>query len=144
MTDKDILKKNAPKYTVCFNDKCQLHESCLRWQTGLHVPSEQRTTACINPHIAGYGTNNCPECRSDKPVRMPKGMIHFYENMPGKTERAIKADLIDRYTRVGYYKMRNGMRQITPEMEAEITEICSRHGWTEPPIFDNYVEELLW
>ncbi len=144
MTNEEQMKEKAKTYLVCFNSGCAQREHCLRWLVSHHVPVDQKFITCINPNYAARISAACPYYRDCKPVRIPKGMIHFYDKMPSLTERAIKAELIARFTRVGYYKLRNGKRQITPEIESEIIKVCASHGWTGPLVFDEYVEEMLW
>ncbi len=144
MTEENILREKAAKYQLCFNDNCPRHVHCLHWQVGQHVSEELPIVTCINPRFSQVATNECPYYRDDMPQRVAKGMIHFYETMPRKLEVAIKSDLIARFTRVGYYKMRNGLRPITPDIEQIITNICHSHGWKEELKFDEWVEDVIW
>lgn len=144
MVDEEILRKKTKGYVVCYSSKCPQREHCLRWQAAHRVKPDERIVTCINLLRPDTTNGSCQDYRDNKPVRIPKGMIHFYDNMPGKLEREIKSSLIARFTRVGYYKLRNGERQITPQIEREIAEICLEHGWSQPLVFDEYTEELLW
>ena len=144
MIDENILKEKAAKYLLCFKDNCPHHVHCLHWQVAQHVSEELPIVTCINPRFSQVATNECPYYRDDTPQRVAKGMIHFYEAIPRKLETAIKADLIARFTRVGYYKMRNGLRPITPDIEQIISDVCRSHGWKEELKFDERGEEVIW
>ena len=144
MLDEKTLQEKACKYLVCFNEQCLRHEHCLRWQVGLHVPADRWIVTTINPRNTYVAAGECPYYRDDKPVRIPKGMVNFFEDMPLKQARFIKAAFIQEFTHIGYYHYRNGSKQITPDVVQVMEEICRKHGWTQPLAFDEYVEEVLW
>lgn len=144
MIDENILREKATKYLLCFKDNCPRHIRCLHWQVAQYVSEELPIVTCVNPRFKQVETNECPYYHDDTPQRVAKGMIHFYEAIPRKLETAIKADLIARFTRVGYYKMRNGLRPITPEIEQIISDVCHSHGWEEELKFDERGEEVIW
>lgn len=145
MTEQEsIFSEKAVSYLVCFNTQCGLHEKCLRWMVGQHVPSEPISRLSINPLNSQVVAGSCPVFRDSAPRHMPVGMTHFYYDMPGRLERAIKGALISRYSRTGYYRYHNGSRPITPEVEEEIRRTCNEHGWTQPLKFDSYVDDYQW
>ena len=144
MIDENILREKAKYYTVCFNGECPLHDHCLRWQAGHYLPEHLYSVYCFNPNHPGAATDNCPGFRTDQLQRIPRGMVHFYEAMPGKMERAIKARLIERYSRVMYYRYRRGEYPITPDVEQTILHVCRDCGWTADPVYDSYDDELVW
>lgn len=144
MTDENILKEKAAKYLLCNNDNCPRHVHCLRWQVAQYVSEELPIVTSVNPRFKQVVTNECSYYRDDTPQRVVKGMIHFYEIIPRKLETAIKADLIARFTRVGYYKMRNGLRPITPDIKQIITDVRRNHGWKEELKFDKRGEWMVW
>lgn len=144
MTDENILKEKATKYLLCFNDNCPRHVHCLHWQVALYVSEELPIVTFVNPRFKQVVTNECSYYRDDTPQRVAKGMIHFYDTIPRKLETAIKADFITRFTRVGYYKMRNGLRPITTDIEEIITNVCRSHGWKEELKFDEQGGQVIW
>ena len=144
MIDQNVLEEKARKYIVCFDGQCPLHEHCLRWQAGQHVPATYFSVNSVNPRYAHAAGSECIAYRSDVPQRVAVGMVHFYEAMPGAMERTIKGRLIERYSRVVYYHDRRGDLFITSDVEQEIARICRECGWTEPLQFDGYSEELVW
>ena len=144
MIDKKILEEKAQKYIVCFDVQCPQHEHCLRWQAGQYVPESYFSVYCVNPNHVRKDGGECIAYRDDRPQRVPVGMVHFYEAMPGAMERAIKSRLIERFSRVIYYRYRRGDMTITPDVEQEIERICRECGWTDPLQFDGYAEKLIW
>ena len=144
MIAEDILREKAKTYLVCYQDQCPLHSHCLRWQAAQYVPDRLFSVRCVNPKYQGCATEACPAYRSDQPQRIPVGMVKFYDAMPGKMVRAIKGQLIERFSRVVYYQYRRGERDITPAIEQEIARICQECGWTAAPQYDGYTEKLIW
>lgn len=144
MIDENILREKAKNYIVCFNNECPLHEHCLRWQVGLYVPEQRYSVICFNPNHMHYEGDTCPGYRSDQPQRIPRGMVNFYAAMPGAMEVSIKRLLIDYYSRAIYYSYRRGDRPITPAVQQVIIDACRQCGWTAPPVFDSYSDELVW
>lgn len=144
MTPQEQLRQKAPHYLLCFVDKCPLHSSCLHWLAGQESQNTERIMRCLNPKHPGVGTRQCPEYRENLIVRHARGMVHFYEQMPGKTERSIKNRLISIYGRTCYYRMRNETYLITPEMQQEISRVCREEGWTEEPSYDGWQDEYQW
>ena len=69
-----LIKQAKEGYTVCYIDQCPLHNQCLRWLVGQHVPHTASTYRCVNPHFEGVATVDCPMYRNDQKVRFAKGM----------------------------------------------------------------------
>ncbi|MCR5641819.1 MAG: DUF6078 family protein [Prevotella sp.] len=145
MTEQEtIFSEKAASYLVCFNEQCGKHKQCLRWQVGQYVPQELVACKCINPNNEQVVAGSCPVFRIAKPTRMAVGMRGFYHDMPGWQERVIKNNLIDIYTRTGYYRYHNGSKPIPPDVEEKIRAVCQKQGWDKPLHFDGYVESYQW
>ena len=144
MIDEMTLREHAKGYDLCFCGHCPRHEHCLRWQVGQYVSPSRQTVTCVNPLAEHVATDQCPAYRDDMPQRVAKGMVYFYDEMPRKLEVVIKAALIARFTRVGYYNMRKGLKPITADKEQVIENVCRAYGWTQPLQFDKYVNEIIW
>ena len=59
-----LIKQAKEGYTVCYIDQCPLHNQCLRWLVGRHVPRTASTNRCVNPHFEGVATADCPMYRN--------------------------------------------------------------------------------
>lgn len=138
------LAAMADRYIVCFHDECTRHEHCLRWLVGRHSPSENYMLNCISPIYRKAQEGVCDMHRPADPVTMPLGMVHFYDEMPGRLEVSVKGALISRYGRTRYYRYRNGQLPITPDVESTIRQVCQDQGWTTPLKFDSTVEDFLF
>lgn len=87
---------------------------------------------------------DCPMFLKDQKVKMGKGMIHLFEDMPRKMGDTVKALLIKEYKRTYFYEYRNGTRLITPSMQEYIANVCKENGWDKPVTYDEYVEDYEW
>ena len=86
-----LMKKANEGYIVCHEQQCPLHEHCLRWQVGQHVPSSACTYTCVNPNYQHVATSDCPMYRKDEKVRFAKGMKNmFNDDMPKSVQDAVK------------------------------------------------------
>ena len=82
-----LIKQAKEGYTVCYADQCPLHNHCLRWLVGQHVPTTRSSYHCVNPHFEGVASDDCPMYRNDQKVRFAKGMLHiFTDDMPKRVE----------------------------------------------------------
>lgn len=144
MTKEEIFRKKAPHYLVCFIDQCPLHENCLRWLVGCEAPTDTLMLPSVNPRHPETGTEQCPHYRQEQYVNMARGMMNFYDNMPGRTERAIKHRLISMFSRKTYYDYRKGVRLIPPDIQAQIEQVCQEEGWTGELNYDGWEKEILW
>lgn len=99
------------------------------------------TPLLSTPYRKDVVAGTCTDFCSNVKVKMARGMLNFYENIPEGKAKAIRKALIQNFTKTKYFKFRNGTNPITPADRAEIAAICRSCGWNEPPVFDNYYEE---
>ena len=144
MNKEDSLRKRALKGKVCLNWQCAKREHCLLWLMCAYLPNDTSVVTCVNPKNKEVAKGNCPYYLSDERVMMAKGMVGFYDEMPRKMEEPIKGLLIAQYGRTIYYEYRNGVRLISPKMQAFIKEICLHCGWTQEPKYDEVEEDYAW
>jgi len=140
-----ILKDKAKHgFIVCFNKECYRREHCLRWIAKDYVPQNTFVQKSVNLASEAVQGNNCPMFLKDQKVKMGKGMIHLFEDMPRKMGDTVKAQLISEFKRTYFYEYRNGKRLITPIMQNFIAKICNQNGWDKPVIYDDYVVDYEW
>ena len=143
--DFTILKAKAKHgFVVCFNKECYRREHCLRWLAKDYVPQETFVQKSVNLASEAVQGKDCPMFLKDQKVKMGKGMIHLFEDMPRKVGDTVKALLIKEYKRTYFYEYRNGSRLMTPSMQKHIANVCKENGWDEPVTFDEYVEDYEW
>ena len=90
------------------------------------------------------GGEHCVKFRPNVRTTKKKGMTHFYYDMPGRIEKAIRQELIRHFGRTQYFEMRNGTRLISADDEAAIATICRSHGWEGPFVYDGEEDGLQW
>ena len=145
MSEKEeLFREKAVKYVVCHSERCPLHEHCLRAILSHYAPEDCLVTNSINLNNPQMQTEQCPMYRSDEIRRMPVGLTWLCHDMPHWQERVIKGNLIRQFTRSGYYRLRNGSRPITPDVEQYIRQLLKAHGITQEPRFDGYIEDYVW
>lgn len=143
-TREQIFTEKADHYNMCYSTICPLREHCLRSILTSYAPTDRLFVQVVNLNNPQMQGPDCPQYRSDKPVRMPSGLVSIYYDMPGRIERSIKHHLIAVYSRKRYYEYHNGTRPMTPDVEHYVRQVIKNAGWSEEPRFLNYVEEYLW
>lgn len=144
MITEKRLREQSAHYLPCFISQCSRHETCLHWLTGQETTELGVNIFCVNPMNPDVKAGQCPLYRENKTVLYARGMMHFFEEMPGHMEQAIKRHLISLYTRKRFYEYRNGTRLIPPEAQQQIARICQEKGWTGPLRYDGWEEDYLW
>lgn len=144
MKNEQRLREQSASYLPCFNDHCERHETCLHWLVGQHTTQDAISIPCVNPMRPEVKAGRCPMYRENQVVSYARGMIHFFDEMPGRLERAIKGRLIALYSRKKFYEFRNGTRPISPDVQSVIARICQECGWTATPQYDAWEENYRW
>ena len=138
------MKDKVDHYTICFIDNCPLHKHCLRWMVGRYADPSRTVYLSINPHNPLVANDDCPQYREDIRVKMKKGFVNIYYDMPGHMEAKIRQQLIAKLGRKPYFEMRKGQRLITPEQQELIERVIRANGWEGPIRFDGEEEDYLW
>lgn len=146
MKDKETLfREKADRYLCCFNAGCPRSSQCLHFEVGRYMAPAKTVATCISPVYQHATDGQCGLFRDNQPVTMPVGMkTRFYQDMPYRTQRAIKDALIDYNCRTTYYKYHNDELPITPDYLAVIHDACRRAGWDQPLHFDGEIIDYLW
>lgn len=144
MNREESLSKHSKNYLPCFIDSCPRHKLCLHWLTGQHTTDTNPNITIVNPLNPEVKANKCPFYREAVLVDYARGMMHFYDDMPSRFERYIKARLIHLFTRKRYYEYRNGTRLISPDVQQQIAAVCRENGWEGDLHYDAWEEDFLW
>ena len=140
---EEQFREMATKTAVCQSQDCPIREHCLRRILNDYVPENNQVVSVVNLRNPKMQKEDCPRYCSDQPVRMPLGLKRMYYDMPHHLERTIKNRLIYLTNRKLYYEYHNGRRPVTPDVEQLIRQTLLAAGWTQEPVFDDYVEEYL-
>ena len=144
MTQEEILREKSEHYLLCYVNECSRHETCLRWLVGQQSKKEAIVTESVNPMNPEVREGKCPMYRENTTASYAIGMMHFFDQMTGQTERSIKNALIHLFSRKRFYEYRNGTRPIPPEVQKTISKVCLANGWTNEPQYDGWTEDYNW
>lgn len=147
MTEKNIeerFREKADTYVVCYSTTCPRRDHCLRSILSRYVAADVRLVKSINLANPAMQRDDCPEFRDDQLHLLPYGLKPLYQEMPRAVERAVKNRLIEIYSRKRYYEYHNGVRPLTPDVEAFLRQMLRNAGWQHEPTFLGYVEEYVW
>ena len=144
MTQEEILREKSEHYLLCYVNECSRHETCLRWLVGQQSKKEAIVTESVNPMNPEVREGKCPMYRENTTASYAIGMMHFFDQMTGQTERSIKNALIHLFSRKRFYEYRNGTRPIPPEVQKTISKVCLANGWTNEPQYDSWAEDYNW
>ena len=86
----------------------------------------------VNPYRRDVVAGTCTDFCSNAKVKMARGMLNFYENIPEGKAKSICKALIQHFTKTKYFKFRNGTYPITPQDRNEIAANCGDCGC--PPV----------
>ena len=139
--EQSLLRERSRHYLLCYNATCPRKDHCLHWLVGQWASDDTLYATVVNPYRKDVVAGTCTDYCSNAKVKMARGMLNFYENIPEGKAKAIRSDLIATFNKTLYFKWRNGEKPITPEQQTQIASICRANGWTEPPVYDAYYEE---
>ena len=139
--EQSLLRERSRHYLLCYNATCPRKDHCLHWLVGQWASDDTLYATVVNPYRKDVVAGTCTDYCSNAKVKMARGMLNFYENIPEGKAKAIRSDLIATFNKTLYFKWRNGEKPITPEQQAQIASICRANGWTEPPVYDAYYDE---
>lgn len=144
MTDEQLFTQKARTEVVCFSDQCPLSKHCLRRHLTQYLPDDLRLVTCMNPRYKDVEAGRCGLFVSDQKVQMARGMMEFFDEMPGRMTYQVRNALIDRFSRKIFYAYRKGERLLSPAKQQVIADILKEHGWEKPPRYDGYVMDYCW
>lgn len=139
--EQSLLRERSRHYLLCYNATCPRKDHCLHWLVGQWASDDTLYATVVNPYRKDVVAGTCTDYCSNAKVKMARGMLNFYENIPEGKAKAIRSDLIATFNKTLYFKWRNGEKPITPEQQVKIAAICHAHGWIEPLVYDAYYDE---
>ena len=127
-------------YLLCFNDECELAESCLHRLAVRSGRQKDEVVTVVNP--IRYCGKNCRYYKENKVVTMAYGMKDSFHEVKADHIASLRNSLINHFGRGSYYLRRNGLRGITPEEQQYIASIFRHFGYELK--FDRMEEETQW
>ena len=127
-------------YLLCFNDECELAESCLHRLAARSGRQKDEVVTVVNP--IRYCGKNCRYYKENKVVTMAYGMKDSFHEVKADHIASLRNSLINHFGRGSYYLRRNGLRGITPEEQQYIASVFCHYGYELK--FDRMEEETQW
>lgn len=141
MTNKQPQYETMPEhYLLCFNDECELAESCLHRLAARSGRQKDEVVTVVNP--IRYCGKNCRYYKENKVVTMAYGMKDSFHEVKADHIATLRNSLINHFGRGSYYLRRNGLRGITPEEQQYIASVFRHFGYELK--FDRMEEETQW
>lgn len=127
-------------YLLCFNDECELANSCLHRLAARSRQQKDEVVTVVNP--IRYCGKNCRYYKENKVVTMAYGMKDSFHEVKADHIASLRNSLINHFGRGSYYLRRNGLRGITPEEQQYIASVFRHFGYELK--FDRMEEETQW
>jgi hypothetical protein len=128
----------------CFAKVCKLADTCMRLLTVSLIPANHQTVNFINPALVTPDKGKCAYYLKDQTVQFALGMSHTFDKMEYQKVTSLKHALMGYYGETSYYRCARGARYITPAEQRDIADIFRRHGISEAPVYDKYVDMYPW
>lgn len=141
----EIDTTNMPKgYVICYNDTCPKAQECLHWIAAQLPVKEGSVVNAVNLSRYKGHEDECPHFRPNRIVRMAYGFKHIYDNLPASKKVNVKQSVERAFGHTEYYRYYNCKKPLTPRDQQIIKERFARYGFTDPIVFDKYIDEVDW
>lgn len=130
-------------FAHCLNKECKRGNECLRYQASLHIPTEVRTFTVVNSLFVATA-EECPYFKADTPVLFAKGMTHLLARIPHNDAIEIKREMLKTFGRTLYYRFWRKEHLFNPKQQEYICQLFQERGLTDPPVFDEFIEQYEW
>jgi len=137
----DSLKySDVPRdWAICFQSDCPLAASCLRRQAAVVAPADLTHHECVLP--AARNGESCRCFVENKVVRLAYGMRKLLVGVTYEQGIALREHLYKIFgSRSQFYRYTERRWPITPDQQAQVTELFRRFGVAREPEFDSYSE----
>ena len=141
MNTKPLNKRVPDNYLICLNSGCGRAPECIRHFAAENGGDRAGVLQIVNPALKDCG---CPYFKKLLTGMVAYGMSHTFDDVRAKDLPAIRKSLVAHFGNGSYYRRRNGEVGITPAEQEYIAGAMEAKGYTAPPVFDRYSEEILW
>ena len=141
----DKNKKVPAHFAFCFQQGCAKEATCLHKLACQYVEKEKQQIICVNPlHVEGQEGEHCPCYEETVQVEMARGFLNALGTVPSAKVETVAQELIKKFNRSYYYRMRKGTMPITPSQQEVIAQVLIKAGAPTPIVFDSYETDNLW
>ena len=137
MSEKKLNFNPPSGFLHCFNAKCQLADTCLRYQSAACIPPECKSVLVVNPSCASSG-ETCQEFLSMESQRCAYGIDHLYDELPYAVAVKMKNYLISYFGKNIYYRFKRKEKGFTPQLQVFVQSVFRDFGVEKIPHFDYY------
>lgn len=130
-----------PSWQLCFCDGCPLHEQCLRFQAGQHIPDGLTWGPAVYP--SAYRNGQCPHFKQTRIIHAAYGFAPLFREVKQKDYTLLRDRMKTFLGGHGtYYRYNRGERMLTPEQQEWILELFRSCGYSEELHFEHYADVL--
>jgi len=130
--------KEVPEgYYLCFNKACEMHNECIRFLAGEHVPAVVMGGPCVYPNANKDG--HCPYFKKTRVIHGAWGFRNLFKGIPQKDAQSLKARVTNYLGGpVEAHKYQFGEEVLTPEQQQDIKKMFEEMGYTNDLVFDGF------
>ena len=130
--------KEVPEgYYLRFNKACEMHNECIRFLAGEHVPAVVMGGPCVYPNASKDG--HCPYYKKTRVIHGAWGFRNLFKEIPQKDAQTLKARVTNYLGGpVEAHKYQLGEEVLTPEQQQHIKEMFEEMGYTNDLVFDGF------
>lgn len=123
------------RWPLCFNQNCQLHEACLRYQAGLLAPQSLTIAQCVTPRAV---TNErCAHFASMELQIFAYGFSTIYDRVLKTDYTPLRKAMTSHLSgKRYYYEYMRGERALSPEQQGWIRNLFDSFGYQDCVVFD--------
>lgn len=131
-------------FARCYQERCPLKETCLRYYLAQHEGSEANSVLIVNPRLIPEDASKCAYYKGMKKIRVAWGLKHLFDEVPAKQLYSLRSGIIASIGRTRYYRCYRMEQGLTPADQQIIAAAFRKYGLTIKPNFDHFTEEYDW
>lgn len=131
-------------FANCFNEQCKRADKCLRRQAALHIPAEYKIISIVNPACIASTGEDCLYFKADNPQLFARGITCLLSSIPHSDAIAIKQQMLNHFGRTLFYRFWRKEHLFSPSQQEYVKQLFLQRGISEPPLFDEYIEQYEW
>lgn len=141
MLNQDFNFQDVPNgWVLCFNEKCKMKETCLRYMAAQFAPADMTTATCVTPH-AQKG-DCCTKFVTERYDTEAWGMSHFFEGIRHEHYAQLRNALFTMLGKRNFYRYNSGEWSFSVKQQKQIADLFKRFGYQHAPTYDHYVKRL--
>ena len=141
MLNKDFNFQDVPNgWVLCFNEKCKMKETCLRYMAAQYAPADMTTATCVTPRA--LQGDECRKFVAERYETEAWGMNRFFEGVRHEHYTQLRNALFKMLGQRNYYRYNSGEWKLSAKQQKQISDLFKRFGYQDAPPYDHYEERL--